>query len=257
MRQFQIKEMRINTFSYVSILLISISLIITGCEGKQELDSFQFNKGTEYTPIHLNSSWQYKVDSILFKKDVTGISRDTLRYVFRDKVLDMTIGLNGDSLFLIERRKVSSGIEFIELFQIRKTSTHYVNTIDNQSIISFVYPPRLGRRWNGLSLFNANEWTEFILNEPVRKYKDWTDFRYSDVNLSISILDETFDNVIKVLQTDIENAIERRYSSELYAPNKGMIFKEIIILDTQNISNAAWEDKAERGYIVRQTLISP
>ena len=231
-------------------------LFLNACQSKQDVEDFQLNTGKAYTPIDLNSSWMYEVDSILFKKDISGISTDTMKYIFYDQVIDFNISPNGDSVFIIERKKVSSSAQTIEVYQVKTNGLHYVHAIDNQNFISFVYPPRLGKRWNGLSLFNATEWIEFILNDPIRKFKDWTDFRITDIDLSITQGSKSFDKVIKVLQTDVENAIERRYSCEMYAPNVGLIFKEKIILDTQNISSEPWDKKAERGFILRQTLIS-
>ena len=86
-------------------------------------------------------------------------------------------------------------------------------------------------------------------------FKDW-DYRYLSVDRSEDISGMNYDRVLTVQQVDSENAIERRFGIEKYVFGSGLVFKERIILDTQNVTNdLSWEEKAERGFILRQTLI--
>jgi hypothetical protein len=73
-----------------------------------------------------------------------------------------------------------------------------------------------------------------------------------------SIGDLQFDKVAIVLLTDDgeENTIERRYALEKYARGVGLIYKEYEILDSQcSTCTEPWSEKAEKGFILKQTLI--
>ncbi|MEL6865958.1 MAG: hypothetical protein AAFP19_16145, partial [Bacteroidota bacterium] len=63
-----------------------------------------------------------------------------------------------------------------------------------------------------------------------------------------------FDSVATIYQADNENAIELRYSIEKYARNIGLVYREMRILDTQAIVDDPWEEKAQKGFIIRQQI---
>ena len=85
-------------------------------------------------------------------------------------------------------------------------------------------------------------------------------------NETQSLEGNTFENVLTVRQADLENLIELRRVEEWYAPNVGLIYRQLEILDTQcrnccngdtqQCLNLQWNEKAEQGLIVVERLIS-
>jgi hypothetical protein len=68
---------------------------------------------------------------------------------------------------------------------------------------------------------------------------------------------KTYNQVAIVSLADSENLIEYRWGREYYAKGIGLIYKELRVLDTQKIDpTTAWEEKAEKGFIVKQRLLS-
>ena len=88
-------------------------------------------------------------------------------------------------------------------------------------------------------------------------YKDWN-YKVTTVDTTLIVNGKTYADVIRVAQTDKENAIERRLSEEFYAKDVGLILKRIMILNTQNVSSQLpWDRKAQSGMIYTQRIINP
>ena len=94
-------------------------------------------------------------------------------------------------------------------------------------------------------------------------FKSWS-YEVLDQSTSVELGSFTFENVAIIQNSDDENLIERRYVIEQYAPEVGLISRDLLILDTQcnvccqgdfaTCEPIDWKDKAERGFILRQRL---
>ena len=129
-----------------------------------------------------------------------------------------------------------------------------IMTDQNVRFINLVFPPLLNSRWDGNIFFNDQIIT-FIGGDPFMIYDGW-DYEITKKDTTMTVNGVEYNNVLKVSQTDTENAIERRLSEEYYAKNVGLIYKKLMILDSQKISsNLPWEQKAESGLIFTLSLI--
>jgi hypothetical protein len=69
-------------------------------------------------------------------------------------------------------------------------------------------------------------------------------------------LNKKFDKVIVINQAAEENLLELRRVTEKYAAGIGLISNEMQILDSQAAaSGAPWRKKAQKGFILHQSLI--
>jgi hypothetical protein len=69
--------------------------------------------------------------------------------------------------------------------------------------------------------------------------------------------DILYPSVCTVNQVDLEDKITRRYAEEKYAKGIGLVYKKMIVLNTQKFdSTEPWELKAEEGFILEQVLLS-
>lgn len=240
------------------ICFVFLLVCFAGCTSETEIDDFTTDLRLEYSPLEPGIERQYRVDSILFKLGVSGLERDTQSYIFYESVVDSFESVTGVNNFITDQRKVNlnTQVEAFHQYTSRIDNNVLVVSSDNRPIMPLVFPPRVNRNWDGLSLFDAASYIKEVQNEPIVLFKDWTNFRIVEVGATYEVNDQIYEDVITVLQTDTENAIERRYALERWAPDIGMIYREHIILDTQNITDDPWEVKAERGYILYQSLIS-
>ncbi len=238
-------------------ILCSFILIFSACEKQSDPDDFSIDYFYQYFPAQSDAGIVYQVDSFLFKRGISGLEIDTLSFEMETSLMDSIDLPNGWS-YVWQKKYKSLEAPFNTHYQISSRSISDNRAIvqeDNLSFISFVFPPKEQTRWNGLSLMNGDSVQYTILGESIRPFKDWNQFRITETDGVYTFGDTTFENVITVLQTDTENAIEKRYSLERYARNYGLIYKEMWILDTQNITDDPWEQKAERGFILKQSYI--
>jgi hypothetical protein len=245
--------MRLN---FLSIFALSI-LIFSACEKQSDPDDFTVDYLQEYFPAQSDIRLVYQVDSMLFKRGISGLEIDTLSYTMETSLVDSVDLPNGLS-YIWEKKYQSLNDPLNVHYHItsRMISEHRaIVQEDNLSFISLVFPPNEQNRWDGLSLINADSVVYTVLGETIRPFKDWNQFRILETDGVYTYGDRTFEDVVTVLQTDTENAIEKRYSIERFAKAYGLIYKEMWILDTQNISDQPWVEKAERGFILKQSYM--
>ena len=109
--------------------------------------------------------------------------------------------------------------------------------------------------WNGNKFIDEGTVIS-VAGESVTIFKNWL-YEYRGTGESVEVGGQIYNDVVTVYQADEENLIELRLSYEQYARGIGMIYREMKILDTQCIlpcEGETWEEKAEKGFIIRQTL---
>lgn len=235
------------------------------CE-KQTLDTSALDFGYEYFPLEVGRSWTYRVDSIIFDPAVGATAVDTVSGFFREQIVDTLRSQSGDLLYLLNRdyRSITS-----DTWQPHKVATlardqrQAWRTEDNLRITKLVFPPRPGKQWRATAAFD--EFTEIVIaGERLEFFKGWESV-IIDAPDAFSVAGRTYPDTRVVQIADFENKIEYRYGQEVYAPDIGMIYRELWVLDTQceyccNRDLAAcddlpWVEKAEKGVIVRQWLV--
>ena len=88
-------------------------------------------------------------------------------------------------------------------------------------------------------------------------FKNWN-YRLREFAVADTIGGMNYDEVMVIEQANNENSIELRRAQEKYAKGIGLVYRELYILDTQCIADCegqTWEEKAEKGMILKQTLI--
>jgi hypothetical protein len=235
----------------VGILLWLLFIAVSGCR-KQRVQP-DFIPKDSYLPFPVSSSQRFLVDSILFKKGIQGIDRDTFQYMWEEVLMVSDTQASGPCYLVdwVARDLADEDRQFRGTRRYCVQAGGLLESSNNTQVLQMVYPPRLFARWDGLKTFSFQDYTEVIRDEPIRTFRHWGKFSVQSLNDSIRIGGVLHQNLVRVVHVDYENALERRFSYALWDKTKGMIYLERWILDTQNISGAAWETKAEKGYMVR------
>ncbi len=212
----------------------------------------------EYFPMEIGKEWIYQLDSIIFDPVIGGIAKDTFSYLLKVVVRDTFTDLTGEKNYIIDRylKKAAADPWVINsVWQAVILDNQAQRVENNLRFVKLVFPPKEGAAWDGNQYFNPS--TKFsVAGESIEVFKNWSYFIQSN-GIPDNVNDHPFDRVVTVVQSDDENAIEKRYSMEKYAFGIGLIDKEMIILDTQNITDMlSWEEKAEKGFILKQSIIS-
>ncbi len=250
-----------NKFSQIFAILSLLSLVLLGlssCNKYSPESDLDF--GENYFPLELNKYWVYDVDSIIYDNvgNITVI--DTVSFKLKETITDTLFDNQNRQVYLVERselRNASVGWEVKDIWVAQLTNNQAQRVEENLRFIKLIFPVSLETTpWNGNSFIDPNTIVT-VAGESVVIFKNWL-YEYSEVDEYRELGSLAFDSTLTVVQASEENLIELRYSAETYAKGVGLIYKEMKILDTQCISNCAgedWEEKAEKGFIVKQTII--
>jgi hypothetical protein len=242
--------------SGLPVLVLATVLIFGSC-GKTKED-FKSIKDFSYFPVAELNFLEYEVDSIFFEKSGQSNRRDTFNYIVKETLQE--VEEVGDQVCARYNRSVFSGeastpVSVSTYLVCRDQKTGW--TLDNGiQLIHLVFPFNENTTWNALSMILKDSVVEYIRENPIRTFKNWHLSGVDQMNTVFEVGAEQLTDVVRVVQVDSDNLLERRYSEELFASGIGLVYRERHILETQNIGALPWIEKAERGYICKWRLIN-
>ena len=234
---------------------IIFALAVIGCSSDTESSS-DFEVGYDYLPLlDEGSIMLYEIEQTYFSNN--GLDVETSRFFQREEVVFSSVDESGMGSMNVDiftsetggEPWVYNGAAKIEKNEIQGITT---NKFDDR-IISLSFPVQANKYWNGLSLIGG-DYVRNVNGEDLNFYEGWN-FQIESISSSFN----GYNDVIEVIQANTENALSRRFSKEIYAKDIGLIYKEQEVLDTQCISDCEglqWVDKAQKGMILRKTLIT-
>jgi hypothetical protein len=236
------------------ILVLSLLFVLGACT--TEPDPYLPADDENFYPLELGKYWVYEVDSIIFRPEIT-VEVDSVQLWMREEIVDTILDNSGNTLFVVEqseRYNLTDPWEFKQLLTVGLLNNQIIRTENNLRFIKMVFPIQLFQQWDG-NIFIDPTTIVRVGGETIEMFKDWS---YSTIaeGESINIEGENYEDVITIAPSQSENLIELRKVEEQYANNIGLISRTLEILDTQIIDPAlGWQDKAEKGFIVRQLLV--
>lgn len=247
---------------WVGSLILLIGMI--ACQ-KSETEDIEIDKGDDYFPLAIGKYWEYEVDSILFDPTANGTLVDSSRTLVREIITD-TITLTDGSLGFIfehlERNQTNDPWQIKHVWTSKTTDNQAIRVEDNLQFVKLVFPVEAGKQWDGNAFFDT-ETTVVVEGEPIVMFKAWS-YEILEQGVSVTLDGQTFEDVTTIQNADDENLIERRLATEQYARGVGLIYRELLIVDTQcNVccngdfglcDPIPWMEKAEKGFILRQRL---
>lgn len=237
--------------------IISVVIIFNMFSCTSEIENYtSTNDDNSYFPLKLGASWTYEVDSIIY--DQKGTLIDTVNIIMVETITDTFKDGAGQLNYLISRDFFNSGKLVNSIYvSAYKTDKVAVKTENNISFIKMEFPANVNTYWEGNALFDSENTIVYVAGEPIPMFKEWT-YSYKDVSKNVTLGSKEYLNCSTIIQTDTDNSIEKRYSEEIYSKNIGLIYKKMVILNTQKIeqSNVPWEKKAEEGFILEVKLLN-
>jgi hypothetical protein len=218
-----------------------------------------------YFPLQIGKYIDYTVDSIVFDYANGGSLQISSRTYVREKVADTLRDNSGTLVFSLERyEKVQLGDPW-QIKQINtasRNSTQAIGTEDNLRFLKMVFPLDRHTSWDGNYWIDANREIE-VAGERMRPFSNWS-YRVDSMDIAQNIGTFAFDSVLVIIEANSSTVFERRLSRVHYAKHIGMVQREQWILDSQycnrnpvpsDCATKPWQDKAERGYILKQTVL--
>jgi len=124
------------------------------------------------------------------------------------------------------------------------------------------YPLTVGKTWiystdsivYNFQLKTIDTLRGFMREEITESFETASGSTNYVIERSVNGIDYT--NTIEVILVDTENSIEKRYAKEVYAKGVGLISREMIIIDSQDVgSGLPIIERPEKGFILNQSLI--
>ncbi len=246
---------------FPSVLIMIGLIFFAACKDESTIEEFELDFGYEYFPLEIGKFKEYIVDSTIYDigpNEITTIlsSRTYLREVVTDTLLD-NLGRVAYQIERFERTGLEDPWIIKDVWLMVRTEAQAESLEENLRFVKMVFPLKEGVVWNGNRFIDVTLQIP-IAGETVEVFKSW-EYEVDFVGEPIAVNNELFDDAVQITQADNENLIELRVSREQYIRNVGLAFREMKILDTQCISECEgqpWEEKAEKGFILTQTLIN-
>ena len=246
--------------SFFLICVVFGAIILNGCNGSSTIDDFELDFGYDYFPLKIGKFQTYVVDSTLYdigdnEEIIVTNSQTFVMHLVADTISD-NLGRSGFKIERYERLNDTLDWELKDIWSAYRSEEGAEWIEENLRFLKMVFPVKEGVDWDGNRFIDATTIIP-IAGESVEVFKSWY-YETLSVGQSELIEDMAFDDVTTISQADSENLIELRQSTEKYARGVGLIYREMKILDTQCIiecENMSWEEKAEKGFILKQQII--
>ena len=239
-----------SVFSIILIYCLSM-----GCSSSTEMGLEHI--GIDYFPLEVGKELVYQVDSVIYDTTGQGTLIDTTSSYLLERIVEKFQNSIGQNVFRIERyfkKNLSDPWQIQKIWSAELDSLRAIRTEDNFRFIKLVFPLVENSFWDGNQFIDKST-NVVVAGETVEIFKDW-EYEVIRVDENEQIGTFAFNEVATISQADSENLIELRYSREKYAKGIGLVYKEMRILDTQNITESLpWEEKAQKGFILTQLLI--
>ena len=243
------------------IFLIGFLLVFySSCKDESTFEDFQVDFGYDYFPLEIGKYREYLVDSTTYdigpNQNVEILHSSTF---VREEVMDTisdNLGRIGYKIERSERLNETDPWQVKDIWMMIRTAEQAESLEENLRFIKMVFPLKEGVVWDGNRFIDGTT-TITVAGETLELFKSW-EYEVDFVAEPIAVNNVFFDDAVEIKQADNENLIELRYSKEQYVRGIGLAYKEMKILDTQCISECIdqeWEEKAEKGFIMSQSLI--
>lgn len=217
-------------------------------------------KGYDYYPLEIGKYIVYRMDSVVYtQNEASQIHRDTTSSYLKEVIVDTLRDNENKLLYRIERyyrNDTNTSWDIYDVVTEGLYPNQAIRTEDNRRFVKLAFPLDESTIWDGNQFFNETD-TVFVKDQSLVMFDGWNEYYVDNIDQQEIIGDYIFDSVATIVNAiSTDNLIQYRTAFEKYAKNIGLVYREVKILDTQTIDQLSpWEEKAEKGFILRQTII--
>lgn len=222
---------------------------------KKETDMSNYDYGYNYLPDDSGHYVIYQIDSTIYN-DFDNSRRFSTIYL-KEKIGEQFYDNLNRLSKRIWRYYADSATNFTtEAFNsdyMVKTNLVAERVTDNLRYIIMPFPNDVNEKWLG---------NKYIIIPPPY-ILDSTNYYLSDWKYTIKERDKyynngtlIFDSTLLISQIQDSSAIFKTFSTEKYARNVGLVYKELWIVTGQINIGAPWQDRAQKGFILHQKAIA-
>jgi len=198
-----------NTRIHLAIAIISI--LAASCKDETVLEpEAQFNN---YFPAVKGNYIVYDCDSVVYDDFTNTV--DTLKFKIKEYYETEFTDNSGRTAIRLERYKMPEGTtqwQLKDIWSLVKTDKQVEKVEEDVRMLKLLFPVKEGLEWDINALNNTGSRT----------------VKYTAVHKPYSVDAFSFDSTVTVVNTDPENLVEEFRDTEVFAANKGMVFKKYV-----------------------------
>ncbi|HOY39572.1 MAG: hypothetical protein KBB11_09595 [Bacteroidales bacterium] len=221
-------------------ILISFSLFAASCDNTPEAEPAGLY-GLQYFPLDTSKFILYDVVEITIDKPVNVY--DTLHYQLMERYSEPYTDNSGNLAYKMERWVRDDDLSNFTLSDVwvAQVSDQSAQTVEeNVRFVKIRFPARPNRSWNG-NVFNIYESQEYYI---------------TNIDKAAEINGFSFDSTLTVVQQLDSSLIHKNDCIEIYAKNIGLVFKQKININSQEvIPNVDIDDRITTGTKYYQKII--
>ncbi len=245
----------------ITKLLLGVFIAIAfffACSESTVTEDLEVDYNYEYFPLEIGKYVTYQMDSTVYDPNGTELVYNSTNFV-REELVDTFRDNQGRLSYVLERfEKANESDPWVikDVWYATRGRFQAEVVEENLRLVKLVFPARLGVTWDATD-FIDKEQSIVVAGETIAMFKNWSSEILS-FEKAEAIGTLSFSDVMVIEHADEENLIEKRFSMEKYAPEVGMVYRYVEILDTQCIEDCGgltWHEKAEKGFILEQKVI--
>jgi len=130
----------------LSILVLVVLTFFTACD--REIEEGQVDQGYEFQPLEIGLFWVYEVDQTTYFGENDS---EQMQFYYKDRIRSFYINEEGEVVYIVQRSKSSTNTEWSNILEytLIQRDRGLVRTIENQPLVTLVFPPKNGSVWNG------------------------------------------------------------------------------------------------------------
>lgn len=254
--------------SGLSVLLFC-GLLLADCGQRETLPPVDVDSEAKvqyaYFPLYIGQYQVYQIDSVVYDFAPAGTSKRASITFAKEIVTDSLLDNTGTLRYTVERYERANATQPWQLTSIetaQRTSDQAIRTENNLRFLKLIFPMDRRSEWDG------NRWIDpdreiSIADERMRPFSNWR-YEVDSIDVPAKVGPFSYDSTLFITEVDENNVVELRLSRVRYAKGKGLVWREQRILDSQycnrtppptDCATKPWEEKAERGYTLTQTMI--
>ncbi len=220
------------------LLFLGILAVMWACNSPKETPS-PTRLGYDFYPLEVGQYSIYDIYQIRFTPD----NADTTNYQIKEQVIDTLIDANREVSFLIwrySRATTASQWRLDSAWLTKRTPYLAIRKENNIDYAKLSFPLKEGKQWNGneFNSFGAETYQAVNLDQPYQ------------------VQDSLYPKTVTIAQKDETSEVAKDRRLEVYARDKGLIYKERIqhkYAYKQTDSTVIYSDTVESGitYILR------
>lgn len=211
-------------------------LIFASCE--TEVEEVPTDFGFEYQPLEIGLFWIYEVEQTSYFGE--NDSEDE-QFFYRDLIRTFYLNEAREQVFVITRAKSTDRSNWATQFEytLLRREFRLLRTIENQTLVNLVFPPELGKIWDG----------------NIYRDMDKDEFEIDSVGNNM-MGDASSANIIRVNQEDSDDEITYRdIRYEVFEKGVGMIEKYDEVLTYCSRNECLGDKLIDSGSVVYMKLV--